>query len=208
MIPPGDLFIQFVIVGLALNVTPGADMTYVASVAARDGWRFGIIASLGIAAGCLAHVTMAVLGLSSLIIASPVLFTFVRYAGAAYLAYIAIGILRGGAAKKTAQFPPVRSIAIFRQGLLVNVLNPKVGIFFLAFLPQFVDPKHGPTGMQLLTLGLIFNFNGTIVNSLVSVIAAHSARRLGSFSMAARFARWSAGSLLLYFAFRTLGEKP
>lgn len=203
VLPPPDLLVPFLIAGLALNLTPGPDMTYVATVAGRSGWRAGVVASLGIAAGCLVHITMAVAGLSGLLAASEVLFSILRVIGAGYLAWIAIGLLRGGASDDAGHGQPTaRGAAVFRQGMMVNVLNPKVGLFFLAFLPQFVDPSRGYTALQLLTLGLIFNVGGTVVNAVVSIGVDRAARRASALPRAAAAIRWCAGSALLYFAFR------
>lgn len=202
MLPPADLLIPFLVAGLALNLTPGPDMTFVAAVAGRAGWRCGFVASLGIAAGCVVHVTLAVTGISGVLAASESMFAILRLAGAGYLVYVAIGILRGAAPNGEEVRPASPSWAgVFRKGLMVNVLNPKVGLFFLAFLPQFVDSSRG-TGLQLLFLGLLFNLSGTLVNLLVSVAVAGSARPLAHLPMATRGIRWLAGAALLFFAFR------
>jgi len=197
LLPELPRFLAFVIAGLALNIVPGADMTFVIASAARGGARSGIAAALGIGAGALVHVAAAVIGLSALIASSQTAFAVVKWVGAAFLLYLAFSMLRGG--RQTAEAAPQvpRSDgAIFRAGALVNLLNPKVGIFFLAFLPQFVDPDASVPAVQILALGLWFNFAGTIVNALIAVAAARAAAGLRQAAWVGRAARWVAATAM------------
>lgn len=163
----------FILAGLLLNITPGPDTLYIVGRSAAQGARAGAVAALGIGAGCCIHTLAAAIGLSALLLTSATAFTVVKLAGAAYLVYIGITLLRS---KVAAEIPRKEAAAplrrVFLQGLLTNVLNPKVALFFVAFLPQFVVPDAPHQFAALFGLGLIFNLNGTIWNLLVAVLAA------------------------------------
>jgi threonine/homoserine/homoserine lactone efflux protein len=184
LLPDAATLLLFMTAALALNVTPGPDMLYVIARSVGEGRAAGIISSLGIAAGCLVHTLAVALGLAGLLRAVPVAFEIVKWMGAAYLVWLGVRALRthGPAAGHTT-VAAASNPAIFRQGMLTNVLNPKVALFFLAFLPQFVDPDRGPIALQVISLGLLFNVSGTLVNILVAILAsgagAWSRRRFG-----------------------------
>jgi threonine/homoserine/homoserine lactone efflux protein len=179
LLPHWPVFIAFAIAGLALNIVPGADMTFVIASAARGGWRGGIVAALGIGAGTLFHILAAVAGLSAIIAASPWAFNLIKWAGAAYLLYIAWSLLRpSGSSGNPAIGRHIASWRLFRAAMLVNILNPKVALFFLAFLPQFVDPATAMPWLQILCLGLWFDLAGTLVNVAVAIAAAGITVRL------------------------------
>ncbi|MBV9879656.1 MAG: LysE family translocator [Gemmatirosa sp.] len=166
----------FLAAGLALNVTPGPDMLYVAARSTGEGRRAGIVSALGIGAGTLVHIAALALGLSALLRTVPAAYDAVRYAGAAYLVWLGLrALLRRGARRDAAAVPPASLGRIFRQGVVTNVLNPKVALFFLAFLPQFVDPSRGSAVAQTVALGLLFDTTGTIVNVLVALAASRAA---------------------------------
>jgi threonine/homoserine/homoserine lactone efflux protein len=193
LLPAWPVFIGFVVAGLALNIVPGADMTFVIASAARGGRRDGILAALGIGAGTLVHILAATLGLSAILASSQAAFNLIKWAGAAYLLWIAVSLVRAqGAAARAAQ--PGRHR--FRTAMLVNILNPKVALFFLAFLPQFVDPAARVPALQILCLGLWFDFAGTLVNIAVALAAAGTAARLGSVAWLGKAARWLAATLI------------
>jgi threonine/homoserine/homoserine lactone efflux protein len=184
ILPDASTLLLFMTAALALNVTPGPDMLYVVARSVGEGRAAGIISSLGIAAGCLVHTLAVALGLAGLLRAVPIAFEIVKWMGAGYLVWLGVRALRKHAvAPGHAEVVPASNAAIFRQGMLTNVLNPKVALFFLAFLPQFVDPERGPVALQLISLGLLFNVSGTLVNVLVAVLAsgagAWSRRRFG-----------------------------
>ena len=164
----------FVLSGLLLNITPGPDTLYIVGRSSTQGPRAGAVAALGIGTGALVHICAAALGLSVILAASATAFNIVRIVGAVYLLYVGIGLIRSaGAASATIasdrRLTPLRGI--FLQGFLTNVLNPKVSLFFLAFLPQFVDSR-APNPLAFLFLGLIFDINGTLWNLLVARLAA------------------------------------
>jgi threonine/homoserine/homoserine lactone efflux protein len=178
-----DLWL-FVLSGLLLNITPGPDTLYIVGRSSAQGARAGAVAALGIGAGALVHICAAALGLSAILSASAAAFTAVKIIGAAYLVYVGISLIRS---KSSTQSPPIASgnrptvmRGIFFQGFLTNVLNPKVALFFLAFLPQFVLAAAPSKPLAFLFLGAIFDFNGTIWNLLVAWSTARLSSRLGA----------------------------
>jgi threonine/homoserine/homoserine lactone efflux protein len=169
----------FMAAALALNVTPGPDMLYVAARSTNEGRRAGILSAFAIATGTLVHIASVALGLTALLAAVPVAYDILRMAGAIYLVYLGMRtVLRKGFGDGTTAPPPASSWTIFRQGVVTNVLNPKVALFFLAFLPQFVDPRRAPVVMQVVFLGLLFNTSGTLVNVAVALGASGLAGRV------------------------------
>lgn len=202
LLPPLPVFLAFAAAGLALNIVPGADMTFVIASAAKGGRRDGIVAALGIGVGTLVHVLAAVVGLSAILAASQTAFTIIKWAGAAYLAYIAVSLLRIGKSAKAQPGEQRSGWPLLRAAALVNILNPKVALFFLAFLPQFVDPQTPVPPLQILCLGLWFDLVGTIVNFLVAIVAADTAERLRHVSWIGRTARYVAATAMGTLALR------
>ncbi|HEX8640027.1 MAG TPA: LysE family translocator [Allosphingosinicella sp.] len=198
LLPDWPLFVSFVVAGLALNIVPGADMTFIIASAARGGRRDGIVAALGIGAGTLFHILAAVLGLSAILASSQTAFDIIKWIGAAYLLWIAVSVVRGErrAADDEAPRPSSSGLRLFRAAVLVNVLNPKVGLFFLAFLPQFVDPEAAVPALQILCLGLWFDLAGTLVNIAVALAAAGTAARVRDIAWVGRAARWVAATAM------------
>jgi len=166
--PDKAAFLAFLIAAFALNLAPGPDMLYVIGRSVGQGRKAGIVSSLGVFVGCWAHILAAAFGIAALLRSSPVAFNAVRYAGAAYLIYLGIKMLAQKTDLSSQQLKAESLGAIFRQGAITNMLNPKVAIFFLAFLPQFVDARRGNVVLQILLLGLIFNVGGTLVNLAVA----------------------------------------
>jgi threonine/homoserine/homoserine lactone efflux protein len=197
LLPDWPVFLSFALAGLALNIVPGADMTFVIAAAARGGKREGIIAALGIGAGALTHVLAAVLGLSAILASSETLFDALKWIGAAYLIFLAVSMLRAAPPKDEAgPRLPNSGWKLFRAAMLVNVLNPKVALFFLAFLPQFVDPQAAMPALQILCLGLWFDLAGTLVNIAVAVGTAQAAAHLKGVRWIGWAARWIAATAL------------
>ena len=169
----------FVTVGLILNITPGPDMLYVIARSASQGRAAGLVSSFAIATGSLVHLTAAVLGLSAVIMYSAMGFMVIKWAGAAYLIYLGVRTLLKARQQEDRQVLRRESLhRIFAQGVLVNVLNPKVALFFLAFLPQFATPGSDLFIWQIIFLALLFNFTGTTVNCLVAVFAGYTGQWL------------------------------
>ena len=180
MIDPLTL-LAFIPAALALNLTPGADMMFCLGQGLRSGPRAALAADFGIALGGMVHVTLAGLGLGALVAAHPALFDVIRWGGVAYLLWLAWRTLTGPSHLSAA--PPARHA--FREGLMVNLTNPKVILFVLAFVPQFVDPARAVLP-QFLILGALIAVGGLIVNGAVGVFAGSMGRRLTG---SPRFAR-------------------
>lgn len=168
----------FLAAGLALNITPGPDMLYVAARGASEGRPAGIVSALGIGAGTLVHIALVAAGLAAVLTAVPVAYLAIRLGGAAYLVYLGIRALLARPSVAAEPLAPAPLSVIFRQGMITNVLNPKVALFFLAFLPQFVDPARGNPVFQIIALGLLFDTTGTLVNLAVAVGSSRAAERL------------------------------
>lgn len=182
----------FIVSGLLLNVMPGPDSLLIMLRSGSQGWRAGSVAALGIGTGTMVHVLAAALGLSALLSASAELFAVIKLMGALYLVYLGISLLRQGTSPSVATEPAVRLPTlsygrIFRQGLLTNVLNPKVALFFLAFVPQFIAPDAPQKALAFIVLGCIFNFNGMIWCHLLAFSTAYASRKV---RLPARLGRW------------------
>jgi threonine/homoserine/homoserine lactone efflux protein len=199
LLPEWPVFAAFALAGLALNLVPGADMAFVMTNAAQGGRRAGVIAALGIGAGTFVHILAAAVGLSALLASSQAAFNVIKYAGALYLLWIAFTLVRRGrgAVSPAAAARPAR---VFRTAILVNILNPKVALFFLAFLPQFVDPAAASPALQILALGLWFDLVGTLVNVVVALATATGAAALRRSSWIGTAARWFAASIMTALA--------
>lgn len=178
-----DLWL-FVISGLLLNMTPGPDSLLIMARSASQGFKAGAAAIFGICSGTCVHIAAAAFGLSALLATSAEAFLFIKLLGAAYLLYIGVQMLRTKAAPAAAQSTPDAAptpasfAEIYRQGLLTNVLNPKVALFFLAFLPQFVAPDAADKTLAFLFLGAIFNFNGMLWCLLLAWTSAVAAQKV------------------------------
>ena len=157
LLPPWPQFGVFLGAVIVLGVTPGPGVFYILATSIARGARSGLMSVLGIAAGTFVHVLLAAFGLTLLLASSLVFFQFVKYAGAAYLIALGVYLLirRGVRQEARPAQSPRETWRVFMQAVMVNVLNPKVGIFFLAFFPQFVDPARGDPAMQFLLLGVI-----------------------------------------------------
>ncbi|MFN2457345.1 MAG: LysE family translocator [Chitinophagaceae bacterium] len=173
-------FWVFALTGFLLNITPGNDMLYVIARSSGQGTKAGIISALGIGAGCVVHIVAAVIGLSALIAQSAIAFTIIKYVGACYLVYL--GVMAILTSKRSLQIETTtRTISgkkIFLQAVITNVLNPKVALFFLAFLPQFISLEKGNTTLQIFYLGVWFNTVGTLVNILIAILFGRIGRLL------------------------------
>ncbi|MCB2128222.1 MAG: LysE family translocator, partial [Rhodobacteraceae bacterium] len=172
----------FIPAALALNLTPGADMMFCLAQGLRGGPRAAVSASAGVSAGSMTNVALAGLGLGALVASLPHLFDAIRWVGVAYLLYLAWHTLRTPLTVRGSA--PVKPSRGFRDGYLVNVTNPKVILFILAFIPQFVDPSRGPVLMQFLIFGAVIAIGGGVINALVGIGAG---RIGGSLARNARF---------------------
>jgi threonine/homoserine/homoserine lactone efflux protein len=186
MIPIDPLILlAFAPAAFALNLTPGADMMFSLGQGLRSGPRAAVAAAAGITFGGMVHVTLAGLGLGAAVKAHPGLFDAIRWGGVAYLLWLAVQSLRHTTLHRSAA-PPLTPIKAFRDGALVNLTNPKIILFTLAFIPQFVDPARGAVLAQFLIFGAVLGVGGMIVNSAVGLSASGVGRHLAT---SPRFAR-------------------
>ncbi len=164
------VILSFMTAGILLNLTPGADVVFVTASGISGGWRNGVAASMGIALGSISHVVLAAIGVSAAIMALPWAYDAIRYAGAAYLVFLAIKAWRSDGDVGEGQGAHSVTQAL-KRGFLTNLLNPKVALFVLAFLPQFTRLEVGPVWQQILILGAIFVATGLVVTSSFGIAA-------------------------------------
>jgi len=194
----------FIISGLLLNIMPGPDSLLIMARSATQGWRAGVAAAMGIGAGTMVHVLAAAVGLSAILATSATAFMVVKYIGAAYIIYMAIGLLRSkrSDAAQQAAMPPLPYRKIFAQGLLTNVLNPKVAIFFLAFVPQFIDAAAPDKALAFIVLGCIFNFNGMLWCVSLALFTALASARLKVNPLASLWLNRVTGGLFIWLGIK------
>ncbi len=192
--------LAFVPAALALNLTPGADMMFCLGQGLHSGARPAVAASAGISAGALVHVTLAGLGLGAAVAAIPWLFDVIRWVGVGYLLFLAWGAVTRGAAHADA--PRIPSSRAFRAGLWVNLTNPKVILFVLAFIPQFVDPAAGPLLGQFLVFGAILSLGGFVINGAVGIFAGRARLWLTGSPGVTRALGWISGGIFAALALR------
>jgi threonine/homoserine/homoserine lactone efflux protein len=196
-VPDSASLAVFLVATVALLLTPGPAVLYVVAQGIARGRRAGLVSTLGIHTGSIVHVTAATVGLSSLLVSSATAFSAVKYAGAAYLVLLGVQrLLAKGEADQGAARTPRSLWRLYRQGVVVNVLNPKTALFFLAFLPQFVDPER-PVTPQLLALGLVFVGLGLVTDGAYALAAGTASERLRRSRGFLRAQRWVSGSVFL-----------
>ncbi|ALS24229.1 MULTISPECIES: LysE family translocator [Paenibacillus] len=173
------IVLYFTAASILLTLAPGPDILFVAAQSVSNGRKAGIATALGLCTGVLAHTFAAAAGISALLYNSALLFQLVKYAGAAYLLYLAWQALKEGAGELSLERVPRQSAgALYRRGILMNMLNPKVSLFFLALLPQFVTPDGSHPALQMMVLGVIFMVQAIVVFSLVSLGAGFVGSKL------------------------------
>ena len=183
---------------ILLLLVPGPAVLYIVSRSVGHGRPAGLVSAMGIAVGSLFHVAAATLGLSALLVSSAAAFQFVKYAGAAYLIYLGIRTLRSTDTNRIQPASGPRSLqSIFGQGVIVNLLNPKTALFFLAFLPQFVDPSRGHAMGQILELGVLFSLMGWMSDSVWAVLAGSFAGHIRGSIKLRRIQRNVSGGALI-----------
>ena len=194
----------FIISGLLLNIMPGPDSLLIMARSATQGWRAGVAAALGIGTGTMVHVLAAAVGLSAILATSAMAFLVVKYIGAAYIIYMAIGLLRSKRREPAAAVavPPLPYKKIFAQGFLTNVLNPKVAIFFLAFVPQFIDAAAPGKALAFIILGLIFDVNGMLWCVSLALFTAFASARLKASPAVALWLNRVTGGLFIWLGIK------
>ena len=204
MLPDPEALALFLAAAAILTITPGPDMLFCLANGVAQGPKAGAVAALGVGIGLCVHIALAAAGLTALLLASPQLFDLVRYAGAAYLAWLGWQAIRRPAMLRVdgTIAPRLPVGAILRRGAVTNLLNPKVALFFIAFLPQFADPDRGQIWLQLVVLGLILSVPGTLVNMAIGMSGGGVGRFLAARPRIARLQGWISGSLFLLLAAR------
>jgi threonine/homoserine/homoserine lactone efflux protein len=197
-VPTASTIALFLLAATALAVVPGPAVAYIVTQSIDQGRRAGIVSALGVASGGLVHVAAATVGLSALIASSATAFTVVKLVGAAYL--IVVGIRRilfgdGDEPESRALRAPLRRV--YRQGVIVNVLNPKTALFFLAFLPQFVDPDRGAVWPQVAFLGVVFVSVAVLSDLTYALVSDAIAGRIRRTGTGARVRRWLTGGVFV-----------
>lgn len=200
----GTGFIFFMMASLALIFTPGPDMIYVVTRGVAQGRVAGLVSAWGACSGLLVHTVLASVGLSAVLQSSAAAFIVVKYVGAGYLIYLGIKALlrRDNFSVPRASAPSLRLKKVFLQGVASNVLNPKVALFFLAFLPQFVSPASGSAAVQMLVLGLIFTTLALLIFNVIAYFSGTLGEWLGDKPAFANGLRWLTGSVLIGLGLR------
>jgi threonine/homoserine/homoserine lactone efflux protein len=203
-----DTFVLLVVACLAVNLSPGPSVILVTSISAAGGFKAGVFAVLGMTAGAFVHVLLAASGVAAILATTPVAFVIVQYLGAAYLIYLGIDLLRTRRQAATSTTYPlaVNGWQYFRRGLLVDSLNPKIALFFLAFIPQFLNSVETPGFLVSLALGSVFLVTGAIVNgSIAYLVAAGTMRARGKVGDWVQ--RWIPGTVMVFLGLRLLWQE-
>jgi threonine/homoserine/homoserine lactone efflux protein len=179
-------------------IVPGPDMLYIISRSTRQGRSAGVVSCLGIASGGLLQTTAVAFGISGVFLVVPIAYDVIKYVGAVYLVYLGVRFILSREEIQASSHDGKADLRkAFFQGSLTTLLNPKVALFYIAFLPQFVDPTRGPVSLQLLILGLLFNITSLAVDSSVALLASLLGTWLKRRSRAAKLIPWLTGSVLV-----------
>ncbi len=193
----------FCIAAIILIITPGPDMLYVIARSIGQGKVAGVVSAVGVCVGVLVHILAATIGLSALLMTSAVAYNIIKYAGATYLIYLGIRTILNHERQNTLRTSQKISLkTTFSQGVLSSVLNPKLALFFLAFLPQFVDSTQGRIALQIFILGLIFVTMAIVWLVAVALLTSYLGNWLQNNSSWRRFQRWFSGSVLIVLGAR------
>lgn len=214
--PDTPQLLMFIVAGWLLNLTPGPDVLFIVNHALKSGVRAGMVAALGIVSGCFVHVFAAALGVGALLATSAMAFTVLKWVGAAYLTWMGLRLLlsrRGASGIVPAQPVPEQAAVdlsrIYLRGFLTNVLNPKVALFFLAFLPQFIAPGATDKVTAFLLLGLLFNLNSLPINFGYAWLAGWAANRVQVVHRTLHWLDRVAGTLFIGFGLKlAMSDNP
>ena len=197
MIPDASTLAVFVAAALALLLVPGPAVLYIVARSVEQGRSAGLVSVLGVHLGSLVHIAAAAVGLSSLLVSSALAFNVVKYLGAAYLVYLGIRALLTRVERDAVEVRPAPLRKLLRQGAVVNILNPKTALFFLAFLPQFVDPEAGMAALQIVFFGLVFVALGFVTDGLYALLAGTAGNWLRSSRAYAAMQRYVSGTVFI-----------
>ena len=207
-LPDPNSIAVFFVASVLLGIAPGPDNIFVLAQSVMHGPRAGFTVTMGLCTGLVVHTLMVTLGVAALFQASEVAFTSLKLIGAIYLFYLAWQAFR---APVSSMKPAGTAVAgfwrLYRRGIIMNVTNPKVSIFFLAFLPQFADPSKGLLGLQLILLGMIFIFATLLVFGGVSLVAGTVGGWMARSNSAQRVLNWTAGTVFAGLAVRLLVDR-
>jgi threonine/homoserine/homoserine lactone efflux protein len=209
MLAYGDLPL-FLVAALVLLITPGPAVFYIVARSVQQGSLAGIVSAVGVVTGGFIHVLAGTVGLSALVLSSPIAFTTVKYFGALYLVYLGFRALLGKdqSGDPNLQLGPRQLGRVYRDGLLVNLFNPKTILFFIAFLPQFVDSTRDNPGMQFLLLGTIMVSMGLATDSIYAAMAGRASQWLRKTGRRLSYHQWFAGTVYLGLGIFTLLVSP
>lgn len=202
---PLDVLGTYFLACLVLAIAPGPDNLFVLTQSALQGRKAGLLVVTGLCTGLLFHTTAVALGVAVIFKTSELAFTLLKVAGAVYLLYLAWGAFKSGATTIEGKSNPVlNSGQLYRRGIFMNVTNPKVSIFFLAFLPQFASPARGSLGWQMLELGLVFILSAILVFGAIALAAGSLGEWLNRSSRVQRMINWLAGTVFIGLAVKLL----
>jgi threonine/homoserine/homoserine lactone efflux protein len=204
-VPPLSTLPVFVAASLALLVIPGPAVLFIVARSSAQGTRAGLVSVLGVHTASIVHVLAAVAGLSAVVVASSIAFTTIKIVGGFYLIYLGVKSIRAAGRASNAVSPTVRKQKrLFAEGFVVSLLNPKVALFFLAFLPQFVQRGHGAIWSQTLALGIVYIILGLCSDSIYALIGAHLGTRFSGRTTRMRASRYAEGGILVGLGLLTL----
>ena len=209
MLVPGD-FLLFLIAALVLLITPGPAVFYIVARSVQQGSWAGIVSAAGVATGGFIHVVAGTVGLSALVLSSPIAFATVKYLGALYLIYLGFRAFfkENRVGDLNLRLKSIQLGRVYRDGLVVNLFNPKTILFFIAFLPQFVDSTGGNPGMQFLLLGTIMVSMGLVTDSIYAAVAGKASQWLRKNTSRLSYQQWFAGTVYLVLGIFTLLVSP
>jgi threonine/homoserine/homoserine lactone efflux protein len=197
-VPSSTSMLGFVAAALVVLLIPGPAVLYIVARSLSQGHRAGLVSVLGLSVGALVHVAAATVGLSAILLASATAFGVVKALGAGYLIYLGLRTLFAHRPTASMDASTPRSLyRLFADGVLVSVLNPKIAVFFLAFLPQFVEPSRGPVAQQVLLLGLVYVALALVTDSSYALLAGSLRRWLGGRVMQGPLPRYASGALYI-----------
>ncbi|NLZ16113.1 MAG: LysE family translocator [Desulfobulbaceae bacterium] len=199
---PIDVSLAFFAASIVLALAPGPDNIFVLTQSALYGWRQGLCVTIGLCTGLLLHTALVAWGVAALILASPLLFTALKSIGALYLLYLAWSAARAAphSTAANATTPALTLVQLYRRGIIMNMTNPKVSIFFLAFLPQFTRPGDGSLIKQIMWLGLLFILATILIFGGISILAGSLGARLQQSARAQRLLNWAAAAIFAALA--------
>lgn len=209
MLVTPEQLLAFTAATMLITLSPGPDNLMVLSQGIARGRRQGVAFGLGCALGCLNHTVLAALGVSALIAASPLAFTLLKFAGGGYLIYLGWQALRSPGAnfRASAGQDSAPLATTFRKGLIANAINPKVVLFFLAFLPQFVNPAQGPAGLQIAVLGLVFTLQGALIFGCLGYFSGAIGQWLAKSRRASQWLDRAAGSVFIALGLKLILDR-